>query len=319
VEERIEMQAQRRRTQMTTQSRPRAGGLALIAALALAGCGLQAGAPAAGGASATVEVVAAENFWGSIAAQVGGGHVHVTSIIVNPDTDPHAYEATPADARTIAAARYVIENGAGYDPWVSKLLDANPVAGRVVLNVGDLNGKREGDNPHMWYSPTFVGRVIDRVTADLKAIDPADAAAFDASAARYRTQGLKDYNGLVATIRARYRGVKVGATESIFQYLADALGLELTTPYEYMKAISEGTDPSAADKATIEQQIAHREYRILVFNSQNTTPDVNALVDAARAQGIPVPSITETLTPATASFQDWQVSQLRAILAALGG
>ncbi len=303
----------------STRLRTRAfqlGGLAAIAT-ALAGCGLSSSA--SGGGSSVVQVVAAENFWGSIASQVGGSHVHVTSVIVNPDTDPHAYEAKPDDARTVAQAQYVIANGAGYDPWVTKLLDANPVAGRRQLVIGEMLGKKEGDNPHLWYSPGYVERVIDRITADLKTLDSANAAYYDQQNSNFKTVSLKPYHDTIQTIKRKYSGTPVGATESIFAYVAEPLGLNLITPPEYMKAISEGTDPSAADKATIDQQIAQRQIKVFVFNSQNTTPDVNAYVDAARAHNIPVTSVTETLSPATASYQDWQTAQLKSLLAALGG
>jgi zinc/manganese transport system substrate-binding protein len=264
-------------------------------------------------------VVAAENFWGSVATQLGGDKVCVQSIIANPDTDPHAYEAKPSDARLIASARYVIVNGAGYDPWAPKLISANPVPGRVVLTVGELVGKKEGDNPHLWYSPDYVGKVIEKINTDLDAIEPSDAAYFDQRKVQFQTVGLKDYLDTLATIKQKYHGTPVGATESIFVYLADAMGLNLITPPEYMKAISEGTDPSAAGKATIEGQISSKSIELLVFNSQNSTKDVVAVVDKARAQKIPVAQVTETLTPAGATFQDWQTGQLREVLAALGG
>ena len=138
-------------------------------------------------------LIAAENFWGSIASQVGGDRVKVTSIITNPKTDPHDYEPKPTDARTVASVRYVIVNGAGYDPWSEKLLNANPVSGRKVLNVGELVGKKEGDNPHLWYSPEYVMRVVDQITSDLKSLDTADAAYFDQTAPAVcvcRSQGL---------------------------------------------------------------------------------------------------------------------------------
>lgn len=277
------------------------------------------GASAAPCPAGQTVVVAAENFWGSIATQLAGDKACVRSIISNPDTDPHAYEAKPSDARLIASAKYVIVNGAGYDPWMPKLISANPVSARTVLTVGDLVGKKEGDNPHMWYSPDYVARVIDKINADLDAIDAQDAAYFDQQKAQYLAVGLKDYLGTLATIKEKYHGTPVGATESIFVYLDDAVNLNLITPPEYMKAISEGTDPSAADKATIEQQISSKSIKVFVFNSQNSTKDVVALVDKARAQKIPVAQVTETLTPADATFQDWQTKQLQGLLAALGG
>ena len=290
----------------------------LGAVLLLAGCGLPPTA-SGGDAGGKVEVVVAENFWGSIASQLGGEHARVSSIITNPDTDPHAYEAKPEDARSIARARYVVSNGAGYDPWVAKLAAANPVPGRRQLVIADLVGRREGDNPHFWYSPKYVGQVVDRITSDLKQVDGADATYFDEQNRAYRASSLRDYQDTIAVIRARYAGTPVGATESIFAYLSAEVGLKLVTPAEYMKAISEGTDPSAGDKVAIEDQVAKGQVKALVFNSQNTTPDVKALVDRARARGIPVVAVTETLTPASATFQAWQTAQLRALLAALGG
>ncbi len=288
---------------------------ACVVAVAATACGLSGTTQVSGGKLA---VVAAENFWGSIAAQVGGDKVAVTSLITNPDTDPHSYEATPNDARLIATARYVIVNGAGYDPWAPKLAAANPVAGRIVLDVGALNGVQEGGNPHMWYSPDFVTRVIDRISADLKRLDAPDDSYFDQQSAAYKTSGLKDYHDTIAAIKQRYSGVPVGATESIFAYMSPALGLNLITPVEYMKAISEGTDPTAADKATVDQQVKSKQIKVFVFNSQNSTPDVQSLVDKAHAERIPVVQITETLSPAGATFQDWQTGQLKALLAALG-
>jgi len=290
-----------------------AGGVAVLTTTA---CGLAAGSSASGG---KVEVVAVENFWGSIATQVGGDHAHVTSVIVNPATDPHDYEPAPADAQLIAAARYVIVNGAGYDSWATKLLAANPVSGRIVLAVGDLIGKKEGDNPHMWYSPTYVERVVDRIASDLTAIDSGDASYFEQQKAAYKTTGLKAYHDTINAIKTKYKGTPVGATESIFSYMATDTGLDLITPSDYLKAISEGTDPSPSDKATVLQQITGKKIKVLVFNAQNSTPDVASLVDKARAQGIPIARVTETLTPANSSFQDWQTNQLKELLAALGG
>jgi zinc/manganese transport system substrate-binding protein len=292
------------------------------AALALAGCGsggsgAAAGTGAVAASGGTLRVVAAENFWGSIAAQEAGSRAHVTSVIVNPNTDPHAYEPTAADARLMAGAQLVILNGAGYDPWGQKLISANPVKGRRVLVVGDLLDVKEGGNPHMWYSPSYVARVAAQITADLKSLDPADRAYFDRQHTHFMNVALKTYHQEISLIGQKYHGVPVGATESIFQYLAQALRLNLTTPNGFMKAISEGTEPTAQDKATFDRQIAQRQIKVLVFNSQNATPDVNALVSKAKSEKIPVTSITETLQPANVSFQAWQAAQLEALQRAL--
>jgi len=291
----------------------------------LAACGSStttgSGTPASGTSTSsggkTIEVVAAENFWGSIATQVGGSHVHVTSVIVDPNADPHSYEPTTANARTIADAGYVIYNGAGYDPWMDKLLQSNPASGRKELNVGDFNGKHEGDNPHMWYNPDYVTAVTNKIRDDLKGLDAGDASAFDQSAQAFLTTGLKQYHDTIAAIKAKYSGTPVGATESIFSYLAPALGVDLITPYSYLKAVSEGQDISASDEATVEQQVTQKKIKVLIYNSQNTPNNIQALINKAKAANIPVATITETLTPATASYQEWQTAQLQGIQDAL--
>ncbi len=263
-----------------------------------------------------IHVVAGENFWGSIASQVGGRHVQVTSIITNPDTDPHSYEPTAADARTLADAQLVIENGIGYDPWVPKLLAAdggNP----TVLNVGDVVGVADGGNPHRWYNPADVQRVITRMVEDLQAIDPADSSSFTAGAHTFETVALKPYDTAIATIRSKYAGTPVGASESIFAMLAPALGLDLITPPTFLKAISEGTDVTAADKETIDDQIRTHQIKIYVYNSQNVTPDVQSQLSEVKAEHIPVATITETLAPADTTYQAWQTAQLEGIESAL--
>ena len=297
-------------------STPRCVALAVVgAAISLAtACGTSTSA-----GSGAINVVAAENFWGSIAAQLAGSRATVRSIITNPQTDPHAYEPTASDARAIAGAAFVIENGAGYDPWAQKLIDANPSSSRVVLDVGKLNGVAEGGNPHMWYSPTFVRKVIDAITAQMQKLDSADSTYFATQHDNYVSIYLKQYDDLRAEIKQNYSGTPVGATESIFAYLATDLGLNLISPPGFLKAISEGTDPTAADKATMDTQITNKQIKVLVFNSQNSTPDVQALVDKARAKGIPVASVTETLDPANLTFQVWQSKQLQALRDALAG
>ncbi|MFJ2158030.1 metal ABC transporter solute-binding protein, Zn/Mn family [Streptomyces sp. NPDC087856] len=300
-----------------------AGGLATAAALAAtSGCSTASSADTANASSTTagktIKVVAAENFWGSIATQLGGTHVQVKSIINNPNADPHDYEPTASDGRLMAGAQYTIVNGIGYDAWADKLLSANPESGRTDLKVGDLVGIKPGGNPHRWYSPDNVHQVIEKITADYKKLDPPDAAYFDAQKTTFETKTLAPYNKLIADIKAKYSDIPIGASESIVTPLAEGLGLKMLTPESFLDAISEGTDPTATDKQTIDQQISEKEIKVYVYNSQNATPDVQAQVKAAKAEGIPVATVTETLTPAGASFQAWQVRQLQGIAKALG-
>jgi zinc/manganese transport system substrate-binding protein len=295
---------------------------AIATAVAVSGCSTaDQPAPASSGgtsaASKMINVVAAENFWGSIAAQLGGKQVKVTSIINSPDADPHDYEPTAADGRAIAEADLVLINGIGYDTWATRLAAANPNSSRTDLTVGTLIGVADGGNPHRWYNPDDVQKVIDQLVTDYQRIDPADSAYFIQQKEAFETTGLAGYKRVIADIKAKYAGTPVGASESIFAMVAPALGLNLLTPPGFLKAISEGTDPTAADKRTVDQQIATKAIKVYVYNSQNATPDIQIQIKAARSHGIAVSTITETLTPATASWQQWQSTQLTALESAL--
>jgi zinc/manganese transport system substrate-binding protein len=295
---------------------------ALMCGLAASGCG-GASVPAASsgssseGRKAKFEVVAAENFWGSIASQLGGSRADVTSIIVNPTTDPHNYEPTAHDARAIANAKMAIVNGIGYDNWAPKLLEASPLRGRVVLNVGALLGLHEGDDQHRWYHPSDVYTVIAQIVSDYDALDPADTAYFAQQKQLFETKALDRYNKLRREIHTRYAGVPVGYSESIFKGLGEDLGLKLMTPYGFARAVAEGTDVTAQDKQAVDSQAKGRKIKVWIFNSQNVTPDVQRVSQIVGEQHIPVATVTETLAPPTASFEQWQVSELEGLMRAL--
>ena len=290
-----------------------------LTAAGLAACGSSkpnSAVPASASGGTVLRVVVAENAWGSIAAQVGGKYVQVTSIITNPNADPHVYEPTPADARIVAGANLVWYNAIGYDDWMPELLSADP-GGRKVLSVGQVVGVGNGGNPHRWYDPADTQKVIAAYVSDLSELEPSEARYFKSQRASYDDVDLKAYDDEIAMIKATYSGTPVGASESIFSMLVPALGLNLVTPYSFLKAISEGTDVSAADKATIDYQIKDHVIKAYIYNTQNTTPDVQAQLAECRAEGIPTATITETLSPSTATYQAWQTRQLDGIAAAL--
>jgi zinc/manganese transport system substrate-binding protein len=293
---------------------------ALVGALVLivAGCG-RAGPPAVSTRpnGPKFEVVAAENFWGSIAAQLAGDKASVESIIVDPDADPHSYQPTAADARTIATANMTIVNGVGYDDWAQQLLQASAGGARVELDVGKLLRLPSGANPHRWYFPEDVDAVVDQIVRDYDRLDPADAAYFARQKQRFQTVALARYNSLRAQIRARYAGVAVGYSESIFQGLGENLGLDLLTPQSFTRAIAEGTDVTAKDKQTVDDQAREHRIKVWIFNSQNVTPDVKRVNQLVAEAHIPVATVTETLSPASDTFEQWQVSQLEGLQRAL--
>jgi len=286
-----------------------------VAALLVAGVAACSPGGSANG-SGVVQVVAGENFWGDIATQLGGSRASVQSVVTDPNADPHEYESNTNDARAFATAGLVILNGAGYDDWGQKLLQASPNSSRVVLNVADLLGKKEGDNPHFWYDPAAVIKVADKITAEYRSIDPADSSYFDQQRSAFATS-LQPYMHRLAEIKQKFSGVPVGATESIFVYLAAYLGLDLVSPPEFMQAVAEGNDPPADSVVTFQDQIAHKAIKVLVYNVQTATAVTTNLRIAATLQSIPVVGVSETLLPVTASFQEWQDSQLIALENAL--
>jgi zinc/manganese transport system substrate-binding protein len=284
------------------------------ALLALVGC---AGAGSTAAEGGKLNVVAAEDFWGSIAEGVGGDRVAVTDVITNPAADPHDYEPTADDGRALASSQVSIVNGIGYDEWASKLLAANADDSRVEVDVGDVLGLQSGDNPHQWYSPTSVEEVVAALVNAYEEADPGHDSYYEAQAKKFDSQGLDRYHQLIAKIKGEFGGTRVGASESIFEPLAPALGLDLVTPTGFMDGVAEGTEPSPSDKAAADHQIADRAISLWVYNSQNATPDVKRLNEAAEAAGIPIATVTETLTPEGASFEAWMVRELEGIDMAL--
>ena len=278
---------------------------AMVIALTAGACGTGA----VGGIPGLVNVVAGENFWGSIAAQLGGSRVSVHSVVTDPNADPHEYETSTQDARAFADADLVILNGAGYDNWGQKLLDANASSHRIVLNIAHLLGRKPGDNPHFWYNPSYVLTVADKITAEYHMIDPGGASYFDLQRIAF-TNALKPYTDRIAKIKSNHAGTPIGATESIYVYMAAALGLDLVSPPDFMNAVAQGTDPPASAVATFHDQVAGRQVKVLVYNIQASSALSTSLEQLAQQQGIPLLGVTETLQPVGATFQDWQTAQL---------
>jgi zinc/manganese transport system substrate-binding protein len=279
--------------------------------------GLTTGRPTKGSAkNGIIQVVAAENFWGSLASQLGGVHAHVTSIVSDPNADPHEYESNASTARSFASADFVILNGAGYDNWGNKLLSANPNPARRVLVVADLLGKKNGDNPHFWYDPADVNQVVAQIEQDYIAIEPADKAYFQQQY-RHLQASLSGYQSLIVSIKKQFAGTKVAATESIFQYLAAAAGLDLVSPPAFTEAVAEGNDPPTNSVVTFQQQLKSNQVKLLVFNEQTVTPLTDSMKQLAAAQSIPVVGITETIQPPNTSFQLWMSAEVNKLEKAL--
>ncbi len=288
---------------------------ASLAAVASAGCD---GSPTASPSSATVSVAAAENSWGDIARQIGGSHVTVTSIISDPNADPHSYESDPHDASAVTTANLVIENGAGYDDFMDKLLSTSSNPSRDVLNLAQSVGASPKPNPHLWYNPDYVRRGARLIETHLATRDPADAGTFSANLQSFLAS-YQPYIDTIASIRAKDAGRPIAYTERVAGYLVQAAGLRLATPASFAQSIEDGNDPSPADAAAIEAAVSQRQVRVLLYNSQVTSPVTKHVRDLATAAGVSVVGVAETIPAGEPTFQRWQIDQARAILAALGG
>ncbi|MDN7589473.1 metal ABC transporter solute-binding protein, Zn/Mn family [Burkholderia seminalis] len=281
-------------------------GFATFAALSLAAPAFAQAAP--------VNVVAAENFYGDVATQIGGSRVAVTSILSNPDQDPHLFEASPKTARALQHAQVVIYNGADYDPWMGKLLGASKQAKRATIVVADLVGKKAGDNPHLWYDPATMPAAARAIAAELGRADPAHKAEYDANLQKF-VASLKPVDDKVAALRAKYKGVPVTATEPVFGYMSDAIGLDMRNQ-RFQLATMNDTEASAQDVAAFENDLRKKQVRALIYNSQAEEPMTRRMLKIARDGGVPTVSVTET-QPAGKTFQQWMAGQLDALGAAL--
>ena len=265
-----------------------------------------------------VSVVAGENFWGSIASQIGGAHVRVISIVSDPNADPHLYESSPANAAAVAQAQLVIENGADYDDFLSRLLAAaggNP----TVLNVQDVLGMTGSNvNPHFWYDIPRVPKVAGAIEAALAKVDPQDAASFQSNLATF-DDSLQPIETLIGQIRQRHSGAPVAYTERVPEYLLIAAGLDVKTPSGFASAIEDGNEPSPGDTAAMNQLISRHGVQVLLYNAQAVSAVTQNVQTRARQAGIPVVPVTETLPPSYRTYQAWQLAQAQALHQALGG
>jgi zinc/manganese transport system substrate-binding protein len=271
-----------------------------------------------------VQVVAAENFWGSLASQLGGSHANVVSIVTDPNADPHSYESNPQNATAVAKANLVIENGGGYDDWMLHLVSASNTPNQKVLNVANLLAYDEADlthfsNEHFWYNPTFVNKTVNAMYKDYIAIDPSNSAYYKQQYSNLNAS-LYKYMTLEAQIKQQFGGTKVASTETIFLYMANATGLNVVSPFGFMKAVATGNDPSAQDVAAFHRLLDQPGVvKMLIYNSQTASPITASIQQQAVQNKIPVVAVTETLQPVNVTFQTWMITELTSVQNALKG
>jgi len=276
--------------------------------------GLTTGAPLAH-AQPPIKVVAAENFYGDLATQIGGPNVAVTSILSNPDADPHLFETSPSTARAMAAAQVVICNGADYDPWMGKLLSASGGKPHTIV-AADLIGRTSGDNPHLWYDPATFPAVAKALTDDLKTLDPGHAADYETRLAAFDASFGKA-TADIATIKREHAGMQVTATEPVFGYMASALGFKMLN-YPFQVATMNDAEPSPSDVIAFEKSLTDGQAKILFYNGQVTDKTTQRLLDIAKAHKVIVVGVTET-EPKGMTIQSWFSGQLAEIKKDLAG
>lgn len=266
--------------------------------------------------AAPIQIVAAENFYGDVAAQIGGSHVAVTSILSNPDDDPHLFESSASTARSLATADIVIYNGVDYDPWMDKLLSASTNDKRKVVVVADVTGHKSGDNPHLWYEPKTLPAVAATVAMALESGDPANAVDYSANLQKFIAAWDKVVAG-AADIKTQFAGTTVTATEPVFGYMAEAMGLTVINN-DFQIAMMNDTEPSPKDVAAFEDSLKSGAVKILFYNSQVTDDTTTRLLVLAKAGNVPVVGVTETM-PAGKTVQTWFSDEIAAVHAALAG
>jgi zinc/manganese transport system substrate-binding protein len=287
--------------------------LLLTFSVALAGC-----SPAASvtpSPLSSVSVVAAENFYGDVVQQIGGPLVKVTSVLSNPNADPHLYESSVADAQAVASAQLVIENGAGYDSWMDHLLSASPRSSREVINVAQSFGVAQGANPHLWYNPTVMPVLARLVETRLERLLPAKSTALRQGLSSFLSS-LDQLHSTCAQLDLKHAGAVILPTEPVADYLLSACGLQAVNgPFQVQ--VEQGNDPPAAAVRDFRDMLLQRRAAVLIYNTQTVSPITQSMRDLAKQQGIPVIGVSETL-PLGLHFQDWQLRQLQAVAAALG-
>jgi zinc/manganese transport system substrate-binding protein len=291
--------------------------LAAAVVLALLVPGL-AGCSTAATSDGKIHAVAGENFYGDAISNVGGDLVSVSSILNDPNVDPHTYESSTQNAQQVADATLVVENGLGYDAFLDHLMSASPNGDRKVIDVQRLLGLADGSNPHVWYDPATMLKVARAVADALEAIKPESKTAIEANLATYLAS-FAPLRAKIAAIKAGYSGTQVTYTEPVSGYLLAALDFKVLTPAGFARAIEDGTDPAPADVAAQQDLLTGHTVKLLIYNDQATTPVTESIKNLAAQSNVAVVGVSETMPAGAGGFVGWQLAQLGAIESALGG
>jgi len=298
---------------------PRRGSLvgALVVAAGLLATACSAGSASPDAPGGQVVAVGAENQYANVIGQIGGRYVRVTAIENNPNIDPHAFEASPSVAQEVSAAQLVVQNGLGYDTYMNKIEAAAPSPARKVIDVQDLLGLPDSTpNPHLWYSPAAMPAVAKAIARDLSAMQPAHAAYFAANLRRFDAS-LQPWLQALAQLKAAYPAVTVAVTEPVGDYLLQAMGAKILTPFNFQADIMNGVDPSPQAVSLEDGLFSGHLVRVFVYNQQVTDSLTQSFLAQARKDGIPVVGVYETMPTPGYDYQSWMLAETRALQAAV--
>ena len=274
---------------------------------------LSASPASAASASATISVVAAENEYGSVAAQIGGRYAHVTSIESNPNTDPHAYEVSPEVANEVAGASMVIQNGVGYDSFMGRIESASASSTRKLVDVQQLlRLPNSTPNPHLWYDPRTMPAVAQAIGKDLAALDPRHGAYYRANVAKFDAS-LQPWLAAIASFKARYPGTAAATTEPVADYLLTAMGIRNLTPFTFQADIMNGTDPTAQDIALENGFFSNHRVKLFAYNQQVVDSLTESIRSNAQQSRVPVVGVYETMPTPGYDYQTWMLAETNAI------
>lgn len=296
--------------------------IALVGALAIAGCsstttsGDSSAVSAPSCPTTAIPITVSINQWGNIVEQLAGQCGTVSTVVTAASGDPHDYAPTSGDIAQFTKAKLVVVNGMGYDEWATKAVQANN-SGVDVVNAATVNNVASGANPHLWYAPEYVTATANAVTAELKAQVPEASSYFDQQQADFQT-AMEPYFAEISTIKAGATGKTYGATESVFDYMAQAVALTDLTPQGYQNAITNESDPAPGDINAFDKDLTSKKMNVLIFNTQTDESIRQALVWISKSSGVPVVDVTETMPADATSFQEWQIAQLQSLSQALG-
>ena len=305
---------------MRTRTRALAVALSLAAALLASACSSSSSSSAAGGSpaaaaasAAKITAIGAENEYADVISQVGGKYVQATSIMSNPNTDPHTFEASPAVAREITAAKLIVQNGVGYDDWATTIENADPSDGRQVINVQQLLGLPDSTpNPHLWYKPATMPAVASAIATDLAQIDPAHASYYKANAASF-TASLSAWNSAIASFKSAHPGTPVATTEPVADYMLQAAGADNLTPWAFQADIMNGTDPSPQNTALQNSLFTQHKVKVFLYTQQVTDSLTESFIKLANENGIPVVGVYETMPTPGYTYQTWMLAEVNAL------